>query len=284
MDISAFQIVKCSYSGPDPGRTLICTGNKVHRDSDCQHRWNGNQASASANRVNYSGKEESKTTQKAFFNWLRMCLAQEKMSVSSKSRKEQIKSIREIWFDTITEPRKPLNRARSSGIASTTKRRVTFASHTNRLKSACCTPRDKGRKLRRRDAENLILQNVINARTQVGDLVFQTLDKPFRDFAQKDAALRRWIEELRLRAREKLLRQKVEHLIHNGWRRKDLVVRQIRETAQDVRVVTNAFYTIYMFYTAHYIYPPLCDSVSPRETSSLKSMGGHSLIGVGTNA
>ena len=80
---------------------------------------------------------------------------------------------------------------------------------------------------------------MVYARAQVGDLVFQTLDKPFRDFAQKDAALRRWIEELRLRAREKLLRQKVEHLVHNGWRRKDLVVRQIRETAQDVRIVVH---------------------------------------------
>ncbi len=40
-------------------------------------------------------------TQKAFFNWVRMCLAQEKMSVSSKKRKEQIESIKEICDNEI---------------------------------------------------------------------------------------------------------------------------------------------------------------------------------------
>ena len=63
------------------------------------------------------------------------------------------------------------------------------------------------------DTENLLGHDVVDALLQVGDLLFETRQQPFRNLAQEDAALAAGIEEARLLGAEQFLRQQVEHTV-----------------------------------------------------------------------
>lgn len=100
------------------------------------------------------------------------------------------------------------------------------------------SPREEARQLRDGDAEELLVEDVVKPLLQVGDLRLKPHDEPPRDLAQEDAALARRVEERRRRIAEEFLRQQVEHPVRDLRRREHLVVREIRQTAQHIGIVS----------------------------------------------
>ena len=84
------------------------------------------------------------------------------------------------------------------------------------------------------DAENLLGHNVVDALLQVGNLLFETRQQPFGNFAQEDAALAAGIKEARLAGAEQLLRQHVEHSVGQLGRGEDLVAGKVGQAVEDV--------------------------------------------------
>ena len=96
-------------------------------------------------------------------------------------------------------------------------------------------PREESSQLRDRDAVYLIGEDMPNAFLLVGDDVREPPIETLHNLAQEDAALGERIEESRLRAPEKLLRQKVQHLVDHRRRREHLVRTEVGEAVQYVR-------------------------------------------------
>ena len=97
--------------------------------------------------------------------------------------------------------------------------------------------RDEGRELGGRDAVELMMKDVIDALLQVGKLIRQSRDEPLCDFAQEDAALAADVKEGRLRITEEFRRQQIKHVVHHLRRREHFVIREIRETRKNIRIV-----------------------------------------------
>ena len=89
----------------------------------------------------------------------------------------------------------------------------------------------------RRDAEDLPMENVVDARLQIGNLLRESSNEPFRDFAQEDATLAADVEKSRRGIPEQFRRQQVKHLVHDSRRRKDFVIREVRQAAQHIGIV-----------------------------------------------
>lgn len=87
------------------------------------------------------------------------------------------------------------------------------------------------------DAEDLLRHDVVDALLQVGNLLFETCQQPFRNFAQKDPALAAGIEEARLAGAEQLLRQQVEHSVGQLGRGEDLVAGKVGQAVKDVGAI-----------------------------------------------
>ena len=97
--------------------------------------------------------------------------------------------------------------------------------------------RDEGCELGGRDAVELMMKDVIDALLQVGKLIRQSRDEPLCDFAQEDTALATDVEESRLRIAEEFRRQQIKHVVHHLRRREHFVIREIRETRKNIRIV-----------------------------------------------
>ena len=84
------------------------------------------------------------------------------------------------------------------------------------------------------DAEDLLGHDVVDALLQIGDLLFETRQQPFRNLAQEDPALAAGVEEARLRTAEQLLRQQIEHSVGQLGRGEDLVAGKVGQAIEDV--------------------------------------------------
>lgn len=98
-------------------------------------------------------------------------------------------------------------------------------------------PGQVGRQLRDGDAEDLVVQDVVDAKLSVWHQRFQASVQPFDDFPQEYATLGEWVKECRVRTPEKLLRQQVQDAVRQFWRGEDLVVAQVRDTVEHVRII-----------------------------------------------
>ena len=97
--------------------------------------------------------------------------------------------------------------------------------------------RDEGGELGRRNAEDLPMENVVDACLQIGNLLRESRNEPFRDFAQEDAALAADVEKSRRGIPKQFRWQQIEHLVHDSRRRKNLIIREVRQAAQHIGIV-----------------------------------------------
>ena len=81
------------------------------------------------------------------------------------------------------------------------------------LSAVECTAAHLGGEVGARDAENLLRHDVIDALLQVGNLLFEACQEPFRNLAQEDPALAARVEKSRFGTAEQLLWQQVEHAV-----------------------------------------------------------------------
>ena len=89
----------------------------------------------------------------------------------------------------------------------------------------------------RRDAEDLPMEHVVDARLQIGNLLREPRNEPFCDFAQEDATLAADVKKSRRGIPEQFRRQQVKHLVHDSRRRKNLIIREVRQAAQHIGIV-----------------------------------------------
>lgn len=106
-------------------------------------------------------------------------------------------------------------------------------------------PREQARDLRDADAKHLPGEDVVHALLQIRNLLFQSLSEAAGDFAQEHAGFRAGVEELhRLVGPEVHAAvvggprpgQRVEHPVGELRRREHLVVGEVRDARQHVRV------------------------------------------------
>ena len=72
------------------------------------------------------------------------------------------------------------------------------------------------------------MENVIDARLQIGNLLREPHNEPFCDFAQEDATLAADVEKSRRGILKQFRWQQIEHLVHDSRWREDFVIREIR--------------------------------------------------------
>ena len=99
-------------------------------------------------------------------------------------------------------------------------------------------PRQQGGEIGDGDAEQLVVEDVVNARLPVGDFLFQTFVEPFGDFAQEDAAFADRVEKARVFVAPQLAWQQIEHPVHHLRRRENFIVAEVGQTRQHIRVVS----------------------------------------------
>ena len=88
------------------------------------------------------------------------------------------------------------------------------------------------------NAKNLIMKNMIDTFLTVSNILFQALVKPFDNLAEEHSALAERIQELCVRALEKILREKVKDAVRQFRRGEDLIVAQVRQTVEHIGVIT----------------------------------------------
>lgn len=98
------------------------------------------------------------------------------------------------------------------------------------------------------DTEDLLGEDVIHSLIEVADLLLQSLDQAAGDLAQEHARLGEWVEESHIRVRPEVFSivrlcpcrgQVVEHAVGELRRGEDLVVGEVGDAGQDVRVATS---------------------------------------------
>lgn len=99
------------------------------------------------------------------------------------------------------------------------------------------SPRQQAGDFRDGDAEELLMEDMVPPSLQVRDDGFQSDQESLCDFAQKDPAFAGGVQEGGVRVLEELLRKQVQHCVRHIGGRKDLVVGEVCQTGQDVRVV-----------------------------------------------
>ena len=93
--------------------------------------------------------------------------------------------------------------------------------------------------LRHGDAVDLLMKDVIQPLLKIGDLIRQSHNKPPGDLPQEDAGLGRRVQELGVGVPKQLLGQQVQHGVGDLWRGEHLVVAQIGQAGEDVRIVVG---------------------------------------------
>ena len=96
---------------------------------------------------------------------------------------------------------------------------------------------EQTRELGNRDAKKLLVHDVIDAFLQVGIFVCKPFDETLGRFAQKHARFTAWVQDLDSGIAPDLGRQHVQNVVGELRRRKDLVVAQVCQAGQNVRVV-----------------------------------------------
>ena len=113
------------------------------------------------------------------------------------------------------------------------------------LRAIHAPPRQQAGEVRDADAEHLLRQDVIDALLKVRDLVRQALGEAAGDLAQEHARLRARVEEPHRLVRPEVraavvgrprLGQRVQHPVRELGRREHLVVREVRDARQHIRV------------------------------------------------
>ena len=87
------------------------------------------------------------------------------------------------------------------------------------------------------DAPYLMVQDVVDTILQVRELRLQADQQTLGDLTEEHARLGERVEERDRTVRPDLLRQQVEHLVRKLRRGEHLIVGQVRQTRQHVRVV-----------------------------------------------
>ena len=87
------------------------------------------------------------------------------------------------------------------------------------------------------DAEQLFMEDVVDALLQVGDLRRKADQKTLCDLAQEDAAFAGGVKEGGIRIAEQLLREHIEHFVGHVGRGEDLIIGKVGEAGQDIGVV-----------------------------------------------
>ena len=104
------------------------------------------------------------------------------------------------------------------------------------------TASEIGRELRDCDAEDLVVQYVVDAMLRIGNQIAQAMVQTLDDFTEEDTAFGEGVEECRVRAREEVLRQEVEHTIGQFRRGEHFVVAQIGNAVEDIGVVVTVLH------------------------------------------
>ena len=89
------------------------------------------------------------------------------------------------------------------------------------------------------NAEDLLGHDVVDALLQIGDLLFETRQQPFRNLAQEDPALAAGIKKSRFGTAEQLLRQQVEHSVGQLGRGEDLIAGKVGQAIEDVGAIIH---------------------------------------------
>lgn len=87
------------------------------------------------------------------------------------------------------------------------------------------------------DTENLLRHDMVDALLQVGNLLFEACQEPFRNLAQEDPALAARVEKSRFGTAEQLLWQQVEHTIGQLGRGEDLVAGKVGQAVENIRTI-----------------------------------------------
>lgn len=93
--------------------------------------------------------------------------------------------------------------------------------------------------LRHGDAVDLLMKDVIQPLLKIGNLVRQAYDQALGDLPQKDAGLGRRVQKLGAGVPKQLLRQQVQHGVGDLGRGEHLVVAQVGQAGEDVRIVVG---------------------------------------------
>jgi hypothetical protein len=113
------------------------------------------------------------------------------------------------------------------------------------LRAVEAAPCDEAGQLGDPDAEDLLGQDVVDPLLQVRELVGQSLDEPLGDLAEEDSGLRERVEVGQRRVGPDVravmisspgLSDEIEHPVRELGRGEDLVVRQVRDAGEDVRI------------------------------------------------
>lgn len=87
------------------------------------------------------------------------------------------------------------------------------------------------------DAEQLFMEDVVDALLQVGDLRRKADQETFCDLAQKDAAFAGGVKEGGMGVAEQLLRKHIKHFVGHIGRGEDLIIGKVGKTGQDIGVI-----------------------------------------------
>ena len=87
------------------------------------------------------------------------------------------------------------------------------------------------------DAIQLLVENVVDAFLQIRDFLFQPLNQPFGNFPQKHPRLTGWVEKCCAAVMPQFFRQHIQHPVcYLRWC-EHLIVGQIRQTGEDIRII-----------------------------------------------
>ena len=94
-----------------------------------------------------------------------------------------------------------------------------------------------GCQLRDGDAEDLVVQDMVDAELPVRHQGFKAPVEALDDFPEEDAALGERIQKLGVRTLEKVLRQQIQDAVSKLRRGEDFVVAQVGDSIEHVRIV-----------------------------------------------
>ena len=93
--------------------------------------------------------------------------------------------------------------------------------------------------LRHGDTVDLLMKDVIQPLLKIGNLVRQAYDQALGDLPQKDAGLGRRVQKLGAGVPKQLLGQQVQHGVGDLGRGEHLVVAQVGQAGEDIRIVVG---------------------------------------------
>ena len=93
--------------------------------------------------------------------------------------------------------------------------------------------------LRHGDAVNLLMEDMVQPLLEIGDLIRQSHDQAPGNLPQEDAGLGRRVQKLGAGVPKQLLGQQVQHGVGDLRRGEHLVVAQIGQAGEDVRIVVG---------------------------------------------